>query len=224
MLLAIDTAWSACSVALAEGGGGIKASRHKEQRRGQAETLVPMIGEVLADAKSDAKAINKILVTAGPGTFAGVRVGIAAARTLMLASGAKALGLTSFEALAGTLIATGKAGPGDAILALVPGKRGEVSAAILDGAACRTVKKPETIKTENLARWAGTTPVIAAGPDLDALLLESGLVPKASFSLWPSAENMIAALPVFKAKKFSGNLSPFYLRPADAKPQKPAFS
>ena len=68
--------------------------------RGQAEALVPMIGEVLAEAGVDARALDLVAVTVGPGGFTGLRIGIAAARGLALAAGVPAIGVTNFVAVA----------------------------------------------------------------------------------------------------------------------------
>ncbi len=74
--LVIETAAAACSVALIE-GGAVVDYRHELVGRGHAERLVPMIGELDRSGQADA-----VLVDCGPGSFTGIRVGIAAARGL----------------------------------------------------------------------------------------------------------------------------------------------
>ena len=78
MLLVIDIATAACSAALVEGGTLID-ERHELVGRGHAERLVPMIEDLLAGRRPDA-----ILVDAGPGSFTGIRVGLAAAHGLAI--------------------------------------------------------------------------------------------------------------------------------------------
>jgi tRNA threonylcarbamoyl adenosine modification protein YeaZ len=85
-LLAIETASEACSVALLEGERLI-AYDHRVLGRGHAETLVPMI-----DALPDKGKAARILVSLGPGSFTGVRIGLATARALGYAWGAEVLG------------------------------------------------------------------------------------------------------------------------------------
>jgi tRNA threonylcarbamoyladenosine biosynthesis protein TsaB len=97
--LVIETATAACSVALLD-GDRVVAARHEVVGRGHAERLVPMIGDVLADA--DAKRADRILVDCGPGSFTGIRVGLAAARGLALAWGVPVSGFSALALIAVT--------------------------------------------------------------------------------------------------------------------------
>ena len=78
MLLVVDSATAACSVALIE-SGRVLDERHELVGRGHAERLVPMIAEMLG-----ARRPSSILVDCGPGSFTGVRVGLAAAHGLAI--------------------------------------------------------------------------------------------------------------------------------------------
>jgi tRNA threonylcarbamoyl adenosine modification protein YeaZ len=78
MLLVIDSATAACSVALIE-GNSLLDERHEVVGRGHAERLVPMIAEMLGRRRP-----RSILVDCGPGSFTGVRVGLAAAHGLAI--------------------------------------------------------------------------------------------------------------------------------------------
>ena len=67
---------------------------------GHAERLFPLIEEVLVEAKLRADQVDRIAVTLGPGTFTGVRVGVAAARALSLGLRKPVVGITSLAAMA----------------------------------------------------------------------------------------------------------------------------
>ena len=118
LTLAIETATAACSVALFE-GADIVAERHEIVGRGHAERLVPAIAELIADAGGRRPAA--ILVDCGPGSFTGVRVGLAAARGLGLAWGVPVEG---YSALA--VLAVGHAAAVDTVAVAIPGGHGEL--------------------------------------------------------------------------------------------------
>jgi tRNA threonylcarbamoyl adenosine modification protein YeaZ len=94
MLLVIDSATAACSVALFE-GSVLLDHRHEVVGRGHAERLIPMIGELLEGRRPDA-----ILVDCGPGSFTGVRVGLAAAHGLAIGWNVPLSGYSSLAVMA----------------------------------------------------------------------------------------------------------------------------
>lgn len=98
--LVIETATAACSVALIEQGRVI-ARGHEVVGRGHAERLIPMIAEL-----PDGGRAHHILVDCGPGSFTGLRVGIAAARGLALGWGATLAGYSSLALIAAAAFET----------------------------------------------------------------------------------------------------------------------
>lgn len=94
MELVIDSATAACSVALIEGDTLID-ERHELVGRGHAERLVPMIADLIGDRRPAA-----ILVDCGPGSFTGVRVGLAAAHGLAIGWGVSLRGYSSLALIA----------------------------------------------------------------------------------------------------------------------------
>lgn len=95
MLLVIDSATAACSVALLGADGAVLDAAHEIVGRGHAERLLPMIEAVLAGRRPDA-----ILVDCGPGSFTGVRVGLAAAQGLAIGWGVPVSGYSSMALIA----------------------------------------------------------------------------------------------------------------------------
>ena len=116
--LVIETATAACSVALLRGGEAIAAA-HEVVGRGHAERLVPMIAGLPGEGRAD-----RILVDVGPGSFTGVRVGLAAALGLAIGWGAEVRGYSSLALIAASGFA---AAPRARALAVVlEGGHGEV--------------------------------------------------------------------------------------------------
>ena len=95
MQLVIESATSACSAALLGPADELVDERHELVGRGHAERLMPMIAELLAGRRPDS-----ILVDCGPGSFTGVRVGLAAAHGLAIGWGVKLNGYSSMTLLA----------------------------------------------------------------------------------------------------------------------------
>ena len=79
LVLAIDCALDACSTAVLDSNAGaIVASQSRIMARGHAEALMPLIARVMDEAAIEFTALDRIAVTVGPGSFTGLRVGIAA--------------------------------------------------------------------------------------------------------------------------------------------------
>lgn len=98
-VLAFDCAGARCAAGIVV-DGRMEAARAEAMERGQAEALLPMIDTVLAAARLRFSDLDLIAVTVGPGSFTGLRIGIAAARGLALASGLPCIGIGSFDAVA----------------------------------------------------------------------------------------------------------------------------
>lgn len=105
-VLAIDTALEACSAAVLDTErAGIIAHELVPMQRGHAEALMPLVKRVMERAALAFTSLDRIAVTIGPGSFTGLRVGIAAARGLGLAGGIPVVGLSTLAVYATPLIA-----------------------------------------------------------------------------------------------------------------------
>lgn len=121
ILLAFDTAQGALSAAVHDGEGEI-ASAFEARTRGHAEALMPMVEVVLAEAALGFSDLDALAVTVGPGTFTGLRVGLAAARGIALSRGLPLVGVTTLEAVAEPVAAEAD----ETILASFDARRDEV--------------------------------------------------------------------------------------------------
>jgi tRNA threonylcarbamoyl adenosine modification protein YeaZ len=122
--LAIDSATEACSVALFE-HDTLLAGDWRQLGRGHAEQLVPMIAALPERGKAE-----RIAVALGPGSFTGVRVGLAAARALAFAWDAELLGYPTLD-LAAAMARSGR--PGEPVAVAMPGGHGEWFVQSFDG-------------------------------------------------------------------------------------------
>ncbi|OOY24609.1 tRNA (adenosine(37)-N6)-threonylcarbamoyltransferase complex dimerization subunit type 1 TsaB [Thioclava sediminum] len=97
LTLGFDTSAAHCAAALLSGDDCLVA-RHEEMGRGQAERLMPLLEEVLAEAGVGWRDLTRIGVGIGPGNFTGVRIAVSAARGLSLSLRAPALGVSITDA------------------------------------------------------------------------------------------------------------------------------
>jgi tRNA threonylcarbamoyladenosine biosynthesis protein TsaB len=124
-VLGIETATSVCGVALVD-GMRVQAERSLDERYAHAERLFGFLDEVLESAAVGLPAIQGIGVSIGPGSFTGLRIGLSVAKGLHLATGIPVVAVPTLEALALHGSADARAAGGDALLAVLDARRGEV--------------------------------------------------------------------------------------------------
>lgn len=211
IVLAIDTAFDACSAAIVSGGDVLWA----EQRiigKGHSEILPPMIAAGLSAAKVAPAEIDRIGVVIGPGAFAGVRVGVAFARGFSIGLHAGVSGISSNEALAASLP------PGEGLIATVfDARRGQVYAALHDADLDALLPPFVASPDEAAARLSDA----ANGARLRIAGSGSALV---GMRHQHTEQNVLHADPVAIARRAAARPStrelpaPLYLRPPDAAP------
>jgi tRNA threonylcarbamoyladenosine biosynthesis protein TsaB len=210
MLLAVDTALGACSVALLE-GEQIRAHIFEPMDRGHAERLAPMVDEAMKAAKTDFAALTRLAVTTGPGTFTGQRVGLAFMRGLRLALELPLIGVTTLEAIAAAAMAqTGQTRAS----AIHDARRAEAYLLLTDGDA--VIQPPVVLPFgDAVARVKAFGPCVLAGTGADQAhqTLGDGFVLshiRQPDALWLA--RLAQTRPVPK-----GVPGPLYLRAPDAK-------
>lgn len=204
IVLAIDTAGTGCSAALYDSNRDVVLGAAGEDiGRGHAERLMEFVDGALAAAGLDLPAIHRIAVTIGPGSFTGIRVGVAAARGLALALGIPVVGVSTLSALA-----AGRDGP---LLVAIDAKRDEVywQAFAADGSEV-------------------TPPAIASVEDARAIALahDGNIIGSASALLREGAVAETDGVSITTVARLGARLDPqkhlpkpLYLRGPDAKPQ-----
>lgn len=176
MILAIDTSTAACTAALFDGAGDCLASRDEVIGRGHSERLVPMLDELLEGRRAD-----RILVGVGPGSFTGIRVGIAAAQGLSIAWGCELAGMSSLA-----LLAAGANGD-SVVAAAVDGGHGELFVQEFDVRSLRPTTDLLNLAPLEAARQIDARLVL--GPGATKLVDARGMG-KAE-ACWPSARNAL---------------------------------
>jgi tRNA threonylcarbamoyladenosine biosynthesis protein TsaB len=203
IVLAIDTALGACQAAVQDGAKTL-AIRSEAMQRGHQERLAPLVREVMAEAGVGFPELERIGVTVGPGSFTGVRVGLAFAKGLALALDIPAIGVGALEALAAGAPAAG------AVSAVIDARRDEVylqsfrGGGALDGPEALTVASARgRLASLGPQRLVGSG--AALFEDLDGMVIDPVAAPD---------PRIIAAL---AARAEGGPLKPLYLRAPDAR-------
>lgn len=189
--LAIETATGACSVALFENGALID-HRHELVGRGHAERLIPMIAELPGHGRAD-----ELLVDCGPGSFTGVRVGLAAARAFGFAWQAPVSGYSSLALIATAAFAQDHAF--ETLAVAIVGGHGEYFVQRFERRDVRPIAPLASLKPEpavalcggDTLAGSGAPAMMAAGATgallaVDADARNAALLPPALASLPPS--------------------------------------
>jgi tRNA threonylcarbamoyladenosine biosynthesis protein TsaB len=216
-ILAIDTALEACSAAVLDTElGTIVARESIAMARGHAEALMPLVARVMENSGFDFARIDRIAVTTGPGSFTGMRVGIAAARGLGLAAGKPVVGLSTVAAFSAPFIAADDTLP---VAAANDARHGHVYLQVL-GPAGRTLVLPRIASIEEAMRLSYGDGVRLVGNA--ANLLADAWPPRRP----PVAVEQRAAPDIdwvarlgAAAAETTSPPKPLYLRAPDAQPQ-----
>jgi tRNA threonylcarbamoyladenosine biosynthesis protein TsaB len=205
IVLGLDTCLASCSVAVLD-GERVLASAREVMARGHQERLAPMAQAVMAEAELGFDRLERIAVTVGPGSFTGLRVGIAFAKGLCSALGIAGVGIGTLEALA-------TEAPG-LVFAAIDARREQLyGQAFEDG---RPLTAPDAMRIETAAaRLAeiamGRPPtLIGSGAHLLAPMVPSARV----LPLEGADARQVARLALSRQ---TGPLTPLYLRAPDAK-------
>ena len=200
MILAFDTSTAACTAALMEPDGTVVASRDEVIGRGHAERLVPMIEEML-----DGHVPSRILVGVGPGSFTGLRVGIAAAHGMAIGWRVPLAGMNSLALLAAS------APPGE----------GKVAAALAGGHGELFVQSFDRKK------MSASGPILNLSPQAAAMKVDAPLVVGSGAEALVEARHSGQALAILPSASHALHLpellrmlecKPIYARAPDARP------
>jgi tRNA threonylcarbamoyladenosine biosynthesis protein TsaB len=161
LILAFDTTAPACSVAIVKDGAALVHVR-EVMDQGQAEALVPLIERAMGEAGVGYPDLDRIAVTIGPGSFTGVRVGLATARALGLAAKKPVVGVSSLAVLAAA-VARGERERHATILAAVDTKRGDLYVQSFESMSGAPKTAPAAVSPAELAEWSREEDAVIVG-------------------------------------------------------------
>jgi len=210
IVLALDTAGVDCAAAVYDSGRNTVLGEASDMiGKGHAEHLIGIVDRALDQAGMALSHIDRLAVTIGPGSFTGIRVGVAAARGFALSLNVPAVGVTTLEVMAA---AQREKTPGRAVLAAMDAKRDEIylQPFAADGSP---LAEPRAVSVGEAQAYAAgfdgeitgsATPLLKAGTSGDhANIFPISVVARLGAAASPDA----------------GKPKPLYLRGPDAKPQ-----
>jgi len=211
-LLVIDTALGACTAGVFQDDRPL-AVRFEPMTKGHQERLGGLVRDAMAEAGGGFDTLDRIGVTVGPGSFTGLRVGMAFAQGLGAALNRAVVGVSTLDALAGSL-------PDDSAptAALIDARRGQVYARFFEdgqplGPDLALTLEDAAVRIRDLGRPArlvggGASVLVEAFPDLQAALTDPRVAPS------PEALAILTA----RADPAASPPRPLYLRAPDATP------
>lgn len=169
-ILAIDTALGATSAGLFESDTRAEVvAETLPMQRGHAEALVPLVERLMNRAGAGFADLSRVVVTVGPGSFTGLRIGISAARGFALARSVPVVGVSTLSAYAAPFIA---ASDSSIVAVAIDAHHGEVFFQVFAPGG-RTMVSPRALTLREAARAIGSGPVRLVGSAAQALALEA---------------------------------------------------
>jgi tRNA threonylcarbamoyladenosine biosynthesis protein TsaB len=209
-ILALDTCLGACSVAIWQ-DGVVLARDWQPMLRGHAEALLPMLEKLRMKTGLEYAAFDRLAVSIGPGSFAGVRVGLAAARGICVARNRPLVGINTLELMAAAIA-------GDTPIGVAIDARNDqvyfqafAAGAAICPPALLTLAQAATL----IGELGGALALVGNG----ALMLASrctGAVRASHPDLLPDAA-ILAGLAASRTALAGDQIAPLYLRAPDAK-------
>ncbi len=225
IVLALDTAMSGCCVAVYDVQSEQVYTKVQPMIRGQAEVLVPMVQEVVAESGRGFDDIDLIVTTKGPGAFTGLRIGLSTAKSLALALDVPVVGLSTLEVLARQYLEGHKLKPEEKLAVLIETKREDFYFQMFGGNG-DAVSEPQALMADEIINQISGGRVVMVGDTVERF---SAIHAPESISFYeimlPDLE-IIARIGLEEFSKKNENIEqaiePLYLRGADvSQPKRP---
>ena len=216
-VLAIDTSRGACSAAVYDGAIRYALARESEpMQRGHAEALAPMVDRVLKAVEGGAGSLTKVAVAVGPGSFTGLRIGVAMAKAIGLTLEIPVVGVSTLIAYVGPALDDPRPG---VVAAAIDASHGNVYFHLIDSKA-KQIFSPRVLSLRDAVRAIGGSPARIVGDAADLVAEEARRngfeVDASGASAYPDivalARIGLAADPALWPPR------PLYIKPPDAQP------
>jgi len=169
-ILAIDTSCGAVSACIAESGAAAAlAAETLPMERGHAEALAPMLQRLIAGVEGGFSSLDRIAATVGPGSFTGIRIGLATARAIGLGLSVPVVGVSSLAAFIGPLLADPQPG---ILAAAIDARHGKLYLQLFE-ANGRPLLPARLAPARDAIRLIGAGPVRLAGSGAPLLAAEA---------------------------------------------------
>ncbi len=219
-ILAIDTALNVVSACVWDNDDAIMlASEALPIERGHDEHLLPLVERVLDQTDGGFDTIDRIAVTIGPGSFTGIRIGIAAARAMGMVRAIPVIGVPTLVAFAAPFIGKDEA----TVAAMIDARHGQVYTHVFSPSG-KTFVEPRVLPVSNAVRLLGSGPIILTGNAAPIAAIEAwstGLRAEVRGDTRSPDISFVARLGTL-ANPASAPPVPLYLNPANAKPATPS--
>ncbi len=216
-ILALDTALPAASICIIDGGAARPlVSEALPMDRGHAEALMPMVARAMAQVEGGFASLDRVAVTVGPGSFTGIRIGIAAARGIALARGIEAVGVSTLAAYAAPLLFEETDG---IVAAAIDARHGHVFFTAY-GPGGRVLTSPRILPLRDACRLLGAGRVRVVGSGAPLLKEEAAKIGCVItvVNAAPSPDIFAVARLGLAADPVNAPARPLYLKAPDVKP------
>ena len=217
-ILAIDTALDACAAGVLDTRSSrLIAHESLLMKRGHAEALMPLIARMMATSGISFADIDRVAVTTGPGSFTGLRVGLAAARGIGLAAGKPVVGVTTLTAFAAPVVSRDAGHP---VISAIDARHDHVYYQVVssDGGSLVKPRVAPIDEALDAARF-GAPHLVGNAAGILAARWPADAAPPVQVDTQPAPEISWLAWLGVAVDPETALARPYYLRAPDAKPQ-----
>lgn len=217
-ILAIDTALDACAAGILDTRSSrLIAHESLLMKRGHAEALMPLIARVMASSGISFADLDRVAVTTGPGSFTGLRVGLAAARGIGLAADKPVVGVTTLTAFAAPVVSRDAGHP---VISAIDARHDHVYYQVVSSDGGPLVK-PRVAPIDEVLEAAqfGAPHIVGNAAGMLAARWPAAAAPPVQVDTRPAPEISWLAWLGVAVDPETALARPYYLRAPDAKPQ-----